>query len=109
MSRNPAPQVPIPAEDVGALEPGILRVSESDDKSPEDPVKESQSYSGSTRARQDTDVVLASVNESESVVTRRELWSYYREWQYFAYPHLSSYDSTVYYNGDNVCTAHTYF
>ena len=53
-------------------------------------------------------IFVSSIRDDEPIVTRRELWSYYRQSSFFSHPEcycgLISTLFTVYYNGDNVCT-----
>ena len=47
-------------------------------------------------------VLIATVQEDEPVVTRKELWSYYRAYSLREFPSLFTVPNIVYYNGDNV-------
>lgn len=91
MSRLPAPENPLPD-----TEPHPLIQSSLDSKSVASDERPKKSKGT---------VLISSISKDEPIVTRRELWSYYRELcptKYLGRDCLQNIE-TVYYNGDNVC------
>lgn len=79
MSKQPAPENPVVAPEIDA-------------------------GSGLKRRTGTAPPFVSSVNEDEPVVTRKELWSYYRAFYFFVPDGHIAYAIyiAVYYNGDNV-------
>lgn len=102
MSRPPPPENPI-----APVQPALARDTKDHDDFID--VVHTLDSKGSSNAsiphKRSGPAFVSSISKDEPIVTRKELWSYYRTSQCsrFCCP-LGSFLATVYYNGDNVCS-----